>query len=142
APQATVKFDDPLGSTIKHHPLLEELSGRYVAVKMTIHDISTTSPVNNIGGHEFRFLQGPSALVLQVATGTGAMTLKNNGASAQAATLDGYQISSLGGSLNAGWTGLGGLAGFPEGNGSGNGWEAGGASDANLLAEAYLTGGS
>lgn len=142
APQATVKIDNPLGSTIKHHPLLKELSGRYVAVKMTIHDLSVGGSVNNIGGHEFRFIQGPSALVLQVDTATGAMTLKNNGGSAQAVPLDAYQISSSAGSLNPAWTGLGGLAGFPEGNGSGNGWETGGGSDSNLLVEAYLTGGS
>ncbi len=142
APQATVKFDDPLGSTIKQHPLMTQLSGRYVAVKMTIHEMSASGSVNNIGGHEFRFVQGPAPLVLQVNTSTGAITLKNSGTAAQSVSLDGYQISSAAGSLNAAWTGLGGQAGFPEGNGSGNGWEAGGASDANLLTEAYLTGGS
>jgi hypothetical protein len=142
APQATVKFDDPLGSTIKQFPLMKELAGRYVAMKMTIHELSAAGSVNNIGGHEFRFMQGPAPLTLQVNTTTGAITLKNSSPSAQGVTLDAYQISSAAGSLNPAWTGLGGQAGFPEGNGTGNGWEAGGASDANLLTEAYLTGGS
>ncbi len=142
APQATVTIDNPLGSTIKQYPLMKELAGRYVAMKMTIHPLAAAGSVNNIGGHEFRFVQGPAPLTLQVNTATGAITLKNNGASAQSVSLDGYQISSAAGSLNPAWTGLGGQVGFPEGNGTGNGWEAGGASDANLLTEAYLTGGS
>jgi hypothetical protein len=34
------------------------------------------------------------------------------------------------------------LPGFPAGNGTGNGWEQAGGSDAGVLAEAYLTGNS
>ena len=50
-----------------------------------------------------------------------------------------------GNSLNAtAWNSLQeqNLAGFPAGNGTGNGWEQAGGSDANLLSESFLTGNS
>jgi hypothetical protein len=50
-----------------------------------------------------------------------------------------------GGALNtAGWTSLQdqNLAGFPAGNGTGNGWEEDGGSRASVIGESYLTGNS
>ncbi|MCA9261259.1 MAG: PEP-CTERM sorting domain-containing protein [Planctomycetales bacterium] len=141
APAASVVIDDPLGTTLKPYPLQTEASGRYAVIKMTA-DPDLFNSASNIGGHEFRFLQGPSPLRLEVNTTTGAIKLKNDGASAQALTLDGYQISSEGSSLSTGWSGLGGQAGFAAGTGSGNGWEKGAASGPTLLTEAFLLGGT
>ncbi len=78
---------------------------------------------------------------LEVNTTNGQATIKNQ--SGQPIKMDYYEITSSGSALNkAGWLGLqnGNVAGFPAGNGSGNGWEkAGGASD-KALGESFLTG--
>ncbi len=85
----------------------------------------------------------PQFLSLEVNTVTGQVQFKNQtGAAVQ---VDYYEIKSVGGSLKpATWTSLQdqNLAGFPAGNGSGNGWEEGGGIAAGVLSESYLTGSS
>jgi hypothetical protein len=58
--------------------------------------------------------------------------------------IDYYEITSAQNSLNPSWAGFQGqnIAGFPPGNGTGNGWEKAGGSNAGVLAESYLTGNS
>jgi hypothetical protein len=80
-------------------------------------------------------------LGLTVNTVTGQITLENN--SEEVISLNSYRITSPGESLNAtGWDPIAAqsIPGFPSGNGSGNGWEAGPNSDAAELAEYYLLG--
>ena len=76
-------------------------------------------------------------LKLVVNRSSGIVSL--GGASTNDLTMDGYQITSLDDSLNAaGWTGLGGQPGFPEGTGNGDGWEEIGVPDEDFLGEAFL----
>lgn len=134
--------DDRLqDSILRPYPLGESGgNGRYVAMRLTVSDLSEPRPTNNIGGHEFRFLDGPSPVVLEVDRSNGNMTIKNNGAGAQAFEISAYEIKSALGALDAaGFNGIGGdSASFPSGNGSGNGWELGLGSNANRLFESYL----
>jgi hypothetical protein len=85
----------------------------------------------------------PQFLTLEVNAATGQVQLKNQtGASVQ---IDYYEIKSAAGSLKPStWTSLQdqNLAGFPAGNGSGNGWEEAGGSSAGTLSESFLTGNS
>ncbi len=53
-------------------------------------------------------------------------------------SIDRYTISSNGGLENASFDGIGGDAGLPAGDGSGNGWELGGVQTDSLLNEFYL----
>jgi hypothetical protein len=82
-------------------------------------------------------------LTLEVNTTNGAVRIVNQ--TGRPVSLDYYDIASDAGSLNeAGWNSLQNqnLAGFPAGNGSGNGWEeAGGANDL-ALGESFLKGNS
>ncbi|QDU88825.1 hypothetical protein Pla175_22090 [Pirellulimonas nuda] len=86
----------------------------------------------------------PQLLTLEVETNTGRVYIKNaSGADFSAGF---YQISSddvasNGGSLvPANWNSLQdqNLAGFPAGNGTGNGWEEGGVATDKILGEAFL----
>jgi hypothetical protein len=78
----------------------------------------------------------PQTLRLQVNTSTGATSIVGGGSSN---SLDFYQISSAGGGLVAGnFVGIRGQAGLPAGDGTGNGWELGGANSTSSLTEAYL----
>jgi hypothetical protein len=80
----------------------------------------------------------PQSLRLQVNTATGAVSLVGGGASN---ALDFYEITSPGGGLIAGgFNGIRGDSGLPAGNGSGSGWELGGANSTTSLTEAYLLG--
>lgn len=85
-------------------------------------------------------------LFLEVNTTTGVAKLRNN--TGEAAHIDYYEIMSDNGhgdSLSvAGWNSLQdqNLAGFPAGNGSGNGWEEAGGIDSDTLSESFLTGNS
>lgn len=85
-------------------------------------------------------------LFLEVDTITGEAVVRNQ--TGDAIAIDYYEITSDGGngsSLDtAGWNSLQAqnLAGFPAGNGSGNGWEEAGGSDEGVLGESYLTGNS
>jgi hypothetical protein len=127
-------------ATLQPYSLGDVFSGQYVAARLNIADVSTGQPVNNIGGNELRLATGPSDVVLQVDRATGNMTIRNEGTLAQALDINAYEIRSDAGSLLASWVGIenGSVSGFPAGNGSGNGWEKGDLSNANLLAEAYL----
>lgn len=87
-------------------------------------------------------------MFLEVDTSSGAVTLNNE--TGQTLNIDYYEIMSdngSGSSLLAGngnWSSLQDqdAAGFPAGNGTGNGWEEAGNSDSDTLAESYLTGNS
>lgn len=78
----------------------------------------------------------PHTLRLRVDPNTGAASIM---AGASANALDFYEITSASGGLVAGaFNGVGGDAGLPLGDGSGNGWELGGANSATSLTETYL----
>lgn len=82
-------------------------------------------------------------LYLEVNTVTGETLLRND--TGQALAIDYYEVFSNAGSLDATtWNSFQNqdLAGFPAGNGSGNGWEEAGGSDEGVLSESYLTGNS
>ncbi|MGL4512380.1 MAG: hypothetical protein ACRCT8_04760 [Lacipirellulaceae bacterium] len=148
APQSVVQLspgDNRLGdSTLRPYTLGGDRNGRYVAVRLTVSELSADRPTNNIGGHEFRLLSGPSDVVLEIDRGTGAMTLRNNLSGAGAVEMRSYAIESdLGGLRAASFNGVrGDSAAFPAGNGSGNGWELGGGSNQQRLTEASLLTGS
>ncbi|WP_442483145.1 PEP-CTERM sorting domain-containing protein [Aeoliella sp. SH292] len=130
------------GSLLRSLPLEGEFNFRYAAVRFNLQPGSPEP--HNVGGHEFRFIEGPSNLVLEINRGTGAMTLRNNGAPGDTAApedidIRGYAIRSESGAFNAaGFNGLGGNPGFPEGNLMGSGWEVGGGSDEGQLVEGYF----
>lgn len=78
---------------------------------------------------------------LEVDRTNGNVTVKNT--TAGAVSFNAYEVSSAGGSLRpANWQDLAGNAGFPTGNGTGNGWETDLASDETQLLETFLTGNS
>jgi hypothetical protein len=80
---------------------------------------------------------------LHVNTTTGQVAIKNQ--SGDPVEIDYYSVTSASGALNKnGWSSLQdqNLAGFPAGNGSGNGWEEGGVTNAKVLSETFLTGDS
>ena len=80
----------------------------------------------------------PQTLRLQVNTSSGAASVVGGGSNN---SLDYYEIDSSGGGLVAGnFNGIRGDSGLPAGNGTGNGWELGGANSSSSLTEAYLTG--
>jgi hypothetical protein len=82
-------------------------------------------------------------LFLEVNTTNGQATLRNM--TGEAIPIDYYEIASASGALKTNtWSSLQdqNQAGFPAGNGSGNGWEEAGGSSANLLSESFLTGNS
>jgi len=82
-------------------------------------------------------------LFLQVNTTTGQASLRNlTGAPVH---IDYYEVTSASDSLNAtSWNSLQeqNVAGFPAGNGTGNGWEQAGGADSGVISESYLTGNS
>src|SRR4051812_9992491 len=82
-------------------------------------------------------------LFLEVNTTNGQVTLKNQ--TGAAVNVDYYEVTSATGALNKNtWSSLQdqNRAGFPAGNGSGNGWEEFGGSSSNVIGESYLTGSS
>jgi hypothetical protein len=82
-------------------------------------------------------------LYLQVNTTNGQVSLRNE--TGDPVTIDYYEVTSASNALNAtAWNSLQeqNLAGFPAGNGPGNGWEQFGGSDAGVIGESYLTGNS
>ena len=71
------------------------------------------------------------------------MRLRNQ--TGAAVNIDYYEVTSAGNALNStAWNSFQeqNLAGFPAGNGSGNGWEQAGGSSSGVLSESYLTGNS
>jgi hypothetical protein len=84
-----------------------------------------------------------SLLSLEVNTTNGQVRIRNQ--TGATVNLDYYEIKSTNGALNAvAWNSLQeqNLAGFPAGNGSGNGWEQAGGSNSTVVSESYLTGNS
>ena len=82
-------------------------------------------------------------LVMEVNTTNGQVRVRNQ--TGGAVSLDYYDVKSSAGALNAvAWNSLQeqNLAGYPAGNGSGNGWEQAGGSNSNAIGESYLTGSS
>jgi hypothetical protein len=82
-------------------------------------------------------------MFLEVNTTTGQATIRN--LTGDPTPIDYYEITSASGALKANtWSSLQdqNLAGFPAGNGSGNGWEEAGGASANVLSESFLTGNS
>ena len=83
----------------------------------------------------------PKPLELLVNTVSGKVSINNE--AVNTILFDSYQILSTGGSLNAaGWLSLSDrptpAAGFPQGGGGGNGWEAGDGPSGSELTEWYL----
>jgi hypothetical protein len=82
-------------------------------------------------------------MILEVNTTNGQVRFRNQ--TGAAVNIDYYDIKSSGGALNAvTWNSLQqqNAAGFPAGNGSGNGWEKAGGSSSTAIGESYLTGSS
>jgi hypothetical protein len=82
-------------------------------------------------------------LSLSVITNSGGIRIRNE--TGEPVAFDYYEITSASGSLRvANWSSLQdqNLAGFPAGNGTGNGWEEFGGSDEQVIGESYLTGNS
>ena len=80
---------------------------------------------------------------LEVNTTNGQARIRNQ--TGDPVRIDYYEISSAAGSLRRNtWSSLQdqNLAGFPAGNGTGNGWEESGGGGNNVLAENFLTGNS
>ena len=85
----------------------------------------------------------PQFLFLEVNTSTGQASIKNQ--TGATVNIDYYEITSAGNSLKpTTWNSLQdqNSAGFPAGNGSGNGWEEAGGVSTSVLVESYLTGNS
>ncbi|WP_425398839.1 dockerin type I domain-containing protein [Aeoliella sp.] len=100
---------------------------------------------------DFRVLEGGAtdlAMFLEVNTSSGDITLRNQ--TDEAVAIDYYEIMSNGGAGNsllagdANWTSFQdeNAAGFPAGNGSGNGWEEAGGADSDTLSESFWLGSS
>jgi hypothetical protein len=82
-------------------------------------------------------------LFLEVDTTSGQTRIRN--LTGAPVNIDYYEITSASGALNAtDWSSFQeqNLAGFPAGNGSGNGWEQFGGSGARVIGESYLRGNS
>ncbi len=90
----------------------------------------------------------PTLLTLRVDPLTGHTMLRNDSdgnPSDDPITFNSYRITSAGNSLDSsGWTPMAdqSVAGFPPGNGTGNGWESGPGSSSKELTEWYLLGDS
>lgn len=82
-------------------------------------------------------------LYLEVNTTNGLVRLRNQ--TGATVNIDYYEITSASGALNKNtWSSFQdqNLAGFPPGNGTGNGWEEAGGSNSTVIGESYLTGAS
>lgn len=109
------------------------------------YSYSGDDPSDLIAMAAVEILQGPPppAITLRVNTITGEMTFV--GDPDDTVTINYYEIASAGSSLNpTGWNSLADqdYEGNGPANGSGNGWEQAGGSNARALAEAYLLGDS
>jgi PEP-CTERM motif-containing protein len=83
-------------------------------------------------------------LYVEVNTTNGTVRLRNQ--TGATVNIDYYEITSAQNSLNASWAGFQNanpaISGFPQGNGTGNGWEKAGGSNSGVLSESFLTGNS
>ena len=145
APDASFQLDPAdnrlRDSALRPYTLNGDHSGQYVALRLTVSELSSMQATNNIGGHEFRLLDGPGDVVLEVDRADGSMTLRNNRPGSQSIAMNSYSIESpLGGLDSTQFNGVAGDNGsFPVGNGSGNGWEIGGGSNSARLVETYFS---
>jgi hypothetical protein len=93
---------------------------------------------------DFRIVNASDILLfLEVNTTTGQTRIKN--LTGAPVNIDYYEITSASGALSAtAWSSLQeqNLAGFPAGNGSGNGWEQFGGASSRVVGESYLRGNS
>jgi hypothetical protein len=88
-------------------------------------------------------LDGTTAPYVSVVVDRGTKEIRLKNPTTGALSFSAYQIGSVAGSLVPNvWQDLAGNAGFPTGNGSGNGWEKDGASNSNQMLEYFLTGAS
>lgn len=105
-------------------------------------DQRTFGPDGYIDNVDVQVTSGLDEVVyLEVNTTNGLVSIKNQ--TGAAIRMDYYDISSAGSALNlGGWMSLQeqNQAGFPPGNGSGNGWEQAGSASAKAIGEGYLTG--
>lgn len=101
-------------------------------------------PDGYIDNVDVRIKSASSELVyLEVNTSDGQVRMRNQ--TGAPVNLDYYEITSATNALNAtAWNSLQeqNLAGFPAGNGSGNGWEQAGGSSSSTVSESYLLGNS
>jgi len=101
-------------------------------------------PDGYIDNVDVRVKSASSELVyLEVNTSNGQVRLRNQ--TGAPVNIDYYEITSATSALNAtSWNSLQeqNLAGFPAGNGSGNGWEQAGGSSSSIVSESYLLGSS
>ncbi len=118
-----------------------------VAVEVEIvPDVSGGNHDGYVDVVDFQVTNAANRLMfLEVNADTGAVTLRNQ--TGDGIWIDYYEILSGEDSLNpadSSWNSFQdqNAAGFPAGNGSGNGWEEAGGSAAGVLSESYLTGAS
>jgi hypothetical protein len=140
-----------LGSTVitadPARPWHEERGAALIPIgtatlKASVFADGTNAYIDNV---DVRVTAAANELIfLEVNTSTGQVAIKNQ--TGDPLHLDYYKIRSSGGTaLNAtAWNSLQeqNLAGFPAGNGSGNGWEQFGGSTSAVIGESYLTGNS
>jgi hypothetical protein len=132
--------DDPrlLDSYLRPYALQQEFTAQYMAMRITMSEVSVGQAATNIGGNEFRFMYGTSPIVLEIDRSTGAMSLHNDEPNAAGLTMKAYEIESpMGGLVGSAFNGLGGdVPAFPDGNGTGfNGWDTGASNSAYHLTE-------
>ena len=135
------------GSTGANNPTYFLATGLFgdltiTGLRQTINGLDSRGSVS--GFQIVESTGAPTVLTLEVNTDTGAGVIKNE--TDDAINIDFYEITSdPSASLNAaGWNSIqdGGQNGFPQGDGSGNGWEELGGNDDSRLAEFYLDGAS
>jgi hypothetical protein len=113
------------------------------SVRVSMYGIAGSGGADGyIDNLDFQITEATGILLfLEVNTATGQTTLKNQ--TGDPVQVDYYEVTSAGNSLNpTAWNSLQeqNLPAFPAGNGSGNGWEQFGGSDAGIIGESFLTG--
>lgn len=138
----------PVGAS----PALSKALWRQVSVSHTVYDnapeIGQPVGVGFFGRRDVAFDDAKltvetQILTLEINTTNGHARIVNQ--TGKPVNLDYYEITSAGASLNqVSWNSLQeqNLAGFPAGNGSGNGWEQAGGASPTAIGESYLTGNS
>ena len=127
-----------LDSYLRPYPLNDDYTFQYAAMRITVAEVSAANPSTNIGGNEFRFTQGPSAVVLEVNRDTGELTLTNNGSNAQSFNLRALEIESQYGGLATDLTGYDGLGGNPGFNDAD--WTVGGGANGYFITDSMFNG--
>lgn len=148
-PSAPVGFvNRPVGAS----SALSKALWRQVSVSHTVHnnapEIGQTIGVGFFGRRDVAFDDAKltvenQILTLEINTTNGHARIVNQ--TGKPVNFDYYDITSAGTSLNqVSWDRLQeqNLAGFPAGNGSGNGWEQAGGASPTAIGESFLTGNS